>query len=99
MKVSEIQDTDCADFDAITPPAISPTQIAQAIPPSHCEFPPHSSALDLADQIINDPATPYWVAAALVGAFHRDICDAVNDAEILLSVLSARLEELQGGAK
>lgn len=53
-----------------------------------------SSALDLADRIINDPAASTWLQTSITTALRRDPVDATNDAELLLSILSARLEEL-----
>lgn len=83
----------CADFSAVESPALF------VIPaPSHCTHAPHSSALDLADRLINDRTISAWLSCALVHNLNRDLVDAINDAELLLSVLTARLEELQGGA-
>jgi len=57
-------------------------------------------ALSLADRILNDRAASHWLQAALASSLRRDLVDAVSDAELLLSVLTARLEELQeGGAR
>jgi len=81
-------------------PALSPAALSDRTPPSYCTRPAHSSALDLAARLIEDPSTSYWLVSALHRALARDLVDAVNDAELLLSVLSARLEELnEGGAK
>ena len=81
-------------------PALSPAALADRTPPSHCTRPAHSSALDLAARLIDDRSTSFWLVSNLHRALARDIVDAVNDAELLLSVLSARLEELnEGGAK
>lgn len=74
------------------------TALADRLPPSHCQHPTHSSALDLADRLINDPSTSYWLIVALTKNLNRDLVDAINDTELLLSVLCARLEEIQGGA-
>jgi hypothetical protein len=54
----------------------------------------HSSALDLADRITNDPAASHWLRYNLAIALGRDAVDAVNDCELLLSILTARLEEI-----
>lgn len=54
----------------------------------------HSSALDLADRLTNDPAASNWLRYNLPTALGRDPVDAVNDCELLLSILTARLEEL-----
>ncbi len=79
-------------------PALSPSALADRVAPSYCTR-QHSSALDLAARLIADRSTSFWLVAALNRSLGRDIVDAVSDAELLLSVLSARLEELQGGAK
>ena len=80
-------------------PALSPSALADRTAPSYCNRPAHSSALDLADRLIAEPDCSIWLRGAIVRALGRDPVDAVADAEILLSVLSARLEEIQGGAK
>ena len=79
---------------------LSPSALADRTTPSYCARPAQSSALALADRLARDPATSYWLAQnlrVLLRSF--DPVDAVNDAELLLSVVSARLEEIQGGAK
>ena len=83
-----------ADFAAIE----SPRPARATLPPSHCTHTPASSALNLADRLVTDPTTSYWLRAALVRCLARDLADAVSDVELLLSVLHGRLEELQGGA-
>jgi hypothetical protein len=47
------------------------------------------------DQILNDPATSYWLRDALRSALKRDIVDAANDAEALAELLKARLGKIQ----
>lgn len=84
-----------ADFAAIERPRITPAQLAALVPPSHCTHAPSSPALDLADRLVNDPASSHWLRAALVGALRRDLVDAANDCELVLSVLLARLGELE----
>ena len=79
-------------------PALSPAALADRTAPSYCTR-SHSSALDLADRLIAEPDCSIWLRGAIVRALGRDPVDAVADAEILLSILSARLEEIQGGAK
>lgn len=88
-----------APFATVERPRISPADLARLVPPSNCSRPPTSSALDLADRILNDRASSHWLRSAIVGAFRRDLVDAANDAELLLSVISARLEELQTGTE
>ena len=56
---------------------------------------PAGSALNLAERILNDRASSYWLQSALASSLRRDLVDAVNDTELLLSVLTARLEEVQ----
>ena len=84
--------------NTIERPALSPAALADRTAPSYCTH-SHSSALDLADRLIAEPDCSAWLRGAIVRALGRDPVDAVADAEILLSVLSARLEEIQGGAK
>lgn len=54
-----------------------------------------SSAEQLADRIAKDPATSFWLRNSLSTALARDPVDAIGDAELLLSILCARLEEIQ----
>lgn len=75
-------------------PALSPSALADRTAPSYCTR-SHSSSLDLADRLICEPDCSPWLRGAIVRALGRDPVDAVADAEILLSILSARLEELQ----
>jgi len=79
-------------------PALSPSALADRTAPSYCTR-SHSSALDLAGRLICEPDCSGWLRGAVIRALGRDPVDAVADAEILLSILSARLEEIQGGAK
>jgi hypothetical protein len=46
-------------------------------------------------ELVSDPCTSYWLKDALRSAINRDLCDAVNDAEILTAVLKARLNEIE----
>jgi hypothetical protein len=85
------------EFAAVESPA-DLSALADRLPASNCQHVPHSSALDLADRLINEPDCSHWLRVAIVSALRRDSVDAVSDAEILLSILSARLEEIQGGA-
>uniref|UniRef100_UPI00402B1F75 hypothetical protein n=1 Tax=Methylomonas sp. SPW-1 TaxID=3438877 RepID=UPI00402B1F75 len=48
----------------------------------------------LIDTIVEDPAASNWLKTALRTAIERDPVDAVNDAEILLSALKEKLNEL-----
>ncbi len=59
---------------------------------------PAGQALNLAEKILTSRCTSDWLLAGLSSALRRDPVDAVNDAELLLSVLLARLEEREGGA-
>lgn len=47
-------------------------------------------------EILTDPSTSTWLKQALRSALNRDCVDATNDAELLLQVLKARLEAIQG---
>lgn len=42
--------------------------------------------------VLASPAASGWIKRALESALERDPVDAVNDAEFLLSLLSARLD-------
>jgi hypothetical protein len=86
------------NHSTIERPAVSPSTLADRTAPSYCTR-SHSSALDLADRLITEPDCSAWLRGAIVRALARDPVDAVADTEILLSILSARLEEIQGGAK
>ena len=84
--------------NTIERPALSPSALADRTPASYCTR-SHSSALHLAGRLICEPDCSGWLRTAIIGALGRNPVDAVADAEILLSILSARLEEIQGGAK
>jgi len=43
-------------------------------------------------EVLADPCTSYWLKDALRSATRRDIIDALNDAETLVDLLTARLE-------
>ena len=45
-------------------------------------------------EIRNNPATSFWLQNALEEALERDIVDAVNDAELLLSLLREHLDKI-----
>lgn len=99
MQAAPIVRTTRNAFETVELSPISPGLLAARVGPSNCRHVSHSSALDLADRLINGPASSPWLYSALVRALMRDdLAAAVSDAEILLSVLSARLEEVQGGA-
>ena len=59
---------------------------------------PKGGALGMAEKILASRCTSDWLLAGLSSALRRDPVDAAQDAELLLSVLLARLEEVQGGA-
>jgi uncharacterized protein (DUF2384 family) len=44
--------------------------------------------------VMTDPAASGWVKTALESALKRDPVDAVNDAELLLAVLTRRLDNI-----
>jgi len=47
------------------------------------------------EALLKDPTTSFWFKDALRAALLRDPVDAVNDAEVLLETLTARLELFQ----
>ena len=88
------------NHSTIERPALSPSALASRVSPSYCSHPAGSSALALAARLIDDPSCSYWLQKNLAELLNNfDPVDAVNDAELLLSVVSARLEEIQGGLK
>ncbi len=44
--------------------------------------------------ILTDPTASYWLKGALFRVWQRDPVDALNDAEILVSVLTKKCDEL-----
>ena len=48
------------------------------------------------EQILNDPASSFWLKEALGKCLTRHPVDALNDAETLVAVLQGRLNELMG---
>lgn len=49
--------------------------------------------------ILNDPATSYWLKEQISVASNRDIVDFLADAELLVAVLKTRLEKQLGKVK
>ena len=49
---------------------------------------------DLVSRIEADFAASYWLKGAVRSAMNRDILDALNDAETLVTVLRTRLNEV-----
>lgn len=47
------------------------------------------------DQIRTNPASSFWLRDAIDSSLKRDPVDALNDAEILVQLLKARLEAIQ----
>ena len=45
----------------------------------------------LIDDVLNDPTISHWLKSSLSSALNRDPLDAANDAEMLLLILSQRL--------
>lgn len=45
-------------------------------------------------EVLNDPATSYWLKDTLRSALKRDIVDAANDAEVLAKLLANRCAKL-----
>lgn len=54
-----------------------------------------TSVFDLATRLVADRSTSYWLRTAIQTSMARDPVDSVNDAELLLSLLRARLQEIQ----
>lgn len=52
-------------------------------------------AMEFAERLLNDRASSSWLRSGLASALRRDPVDSANDAELLLAVLLARLEEVQ----
>lgn len=46
------------------------------------------------DQTRTDPATSYWLRAAIEANEHRDPVDALNDAEALVRVLQEKVNHV-----
>lgn len=72
----------------------SPSALADRVPPSYCTHPARSSALNLAARLIDDRATSDWLRVNIGRTLGRDLVDAISDCELLLSILTARLDEL-----
>jgi hypothetical protein len=47
------------------------------------------------EQIISDPAASYWLKHQIKESSNRDILDALNDVDILRSILSLRHEAIK----
>lgn len=54
-------------------------------------------ALPTVEELLEDPATSFWVKRSLALALKRDPVDAATDAAMVASVLSARAEKLLKG--
>jgi hypothetical protein len=48
-------------------------------------------------EVLADPCASYWLKDALRSVAHRDIVDALNDAEALLAILQDRFDKLSVG--
>lgn len=48
------------------------------------------------EQVLTDPAASFWLKSALHANLKRDPVDALNDAELLQSLLRQRLDQLMG---
>lgn len=46
------------------------------------------------EEIINDPASSFWLKEAIGKCLERDPVDALNDAETLVAVLKTRLDSV-----
>ena len=49
--------------------------------------------MNIAQQIMTDPAASRWLKNALAGALNRDPVDACRDAELLLQILQERADK------
>lgn len=47
------------------------------------------------DAVVNGPATPYWLRAALLTLDKADPVDAVNEAEWLADLMRRRVDEIK----
>ena len=47
------------------------------------------------EEVLADPCSSWQLRAAITAALQRDPVDATNDAEVLLAILSDRLEKIQ----
>lgn len=48
-----------------------------------------------AHEVMADPATSYWLKDAYFALQRRDPVDALRDAEVLVQLMTQRLEKLQ----
>ncbi len=51
------------------------------------------SAQAMAQRIMTDPAASYWLKRAVDDAMRRDCCDALNDAETLVALLTKACDD------
>lgn len=52
--------------------------------------------LPTVDEVMEDPATSWWLKETLIRALIRDPVDALNDSLLLAGILDARLRETLG---
>jgi len=45
-------------------------------------------------ELMNDPSTSYWLKDSIKSALTRDIVDALTDAEMLVSILQQKCQEI-----
>ena len=50
----------------------------------------------VAQDVLANPATSYWLKSAIEGALARDPVDALNDALMLAGILESRVRETLG---
>lgn len=48
------------------------------------------------DSLLRDPSISYWLKTQIVESKGRDILDSIRDAELLLSVLNRRFDNMGG---
>lgn len=56
----------------------------------------HLKSEDRVQQSLASPSVSFWLKDALRAMTGRDVVDALNDAELLVKVLTARFEEILG---
>lgn len=54
------------------------------------------SAQAMATRIMNDPTASFWLKKAVDACMRRDCCDALNDAEVLVELLTKVANDAMG---
>lgn len=50
------------------------------------------------EEVLDDRASSFWLKEAILELKHRDILDALNDAELLAQLMRQRYDETLGAA-